>query len=252
MNKKSASFILITILLVFAAILTACKSEKNNKEIVTDETLNPGSITFADVKEEDLEKYYDDIYSVFIFEVTATTDVSRTEIYEKLLEGKFDKDKYLGSGLIIGTAKEMLDLKPAQGLDIVLREYVYENYTVTEEYVKKFEAEKDTVKLYVNYIEQESDSELTDEELEKIRNENERRKQNIIDNYDVVYISNDGFYPDNYGIYIELNVNKEELEALYKDENVKGMRKQLWVEPQNQRRVINTYIDNFPIIWPEK
>ena len=120
------------------------------------------------------------------------------------------------------------------GLDIVMTEFVYENYIVDEEYIEKFEADKDTILVHLNGIEP-------------------SKAYTILDNYEVRYISEDYMYDDVYGVYIALNVNKEELKALYYDDIVAGMRKRMVInEGLHHFATINTYIDNYPFEWPKK
>lgn len=229
--KKS---ILVFIVGIIFTMFIACGKQESNmvKEQEVDIS-NKGTITFTNIEKVKLEEYYDDDYWVFILYVGEKNGVSRKEIYNKFLDSKFDEASYLGSGLIVGTAKEILDLQPVEGLDITLTEYINEYYIVDEAYIDKFEAEKDTVYVHLNDVKP-SEADF------------------ILNNYDVVEISEDYFYGNDKEVYVCVNVTKDELKQLYNDERVAGMRKRMEIDEDKQVDCINGRIDNYPFDWLEK
>ena len=229
--KKMLTFIIIGLLMM---ILVACKSNESNDSSIHKQMDNSkGTISYTNVEKSKLEEYYDDDYWVFILYVDEKNGISRKQIYDKFLNSKFDENSYLGCGLIVGTAKEILDLKPVEGLDITLTEYVNEYYIVDEAYIDKFEAEKDTVYVHLNDVKP-SEADF------------------ILDNYDVVEISEDYFYGNDKEVYVCVNVTKDELKQLYNDERVAGMRKRMEIDEGKQVDCLNGRIDNYPFDWPEK
>ena len=229
--KKNVLLFIVGI--IFTMFVACVKQESNMVKNQEDDISNKGTITFTNIEKVKLEEYYDDDYWVFILYVDEKNGMSRKEIYNKFLGSKFDEPSYLGSGLIVGTAKEILDLQAVEGLDITLTEFVYENCFIDREYIANFEAEKDNVMVHLDGIKP-SEADM------------------ILDNYEVIGVIEDYLYDDINSEYIILNVNKDELQELFENDIVIGMRKRLLIGNNKQFARINEYIDNSEDAWPEK
>jgi len=228
---------LLTILILVALMVlsTACKEQKaiDHGKIQESSTDNKGSITFTNIERSQLEEDYNSDYWVFTFYVEEKSGMSRREIYDRFLNGKFNEVSYLSGGMIVGTAKDILDLKSVEGMDIVMTEYFYENYFVDKEYIEKFEADTDII--YVN---------LKDISAEKA--------YEVLGDYEIIDVIIDHSIEGINREYVKVKVNKEELGELFDNDSVACMRKRRDIGVNQHAAWINDYVDNSEGGWPEK